>query len=49
VNTKFISGAPGLANSSQFLLRNPLVGTRAISSCLNASGRTFPEAWPPAL
>src|ERR1700722_6926445 len=44
VKTKFIFGAPGFANSSQFLLRKPPAGKPAISICLSASGRTIPEA-----
>ena len=49
VKTKFISGAPGCANSSQLLLRSPLVGRWASSIWRSASGRTVPAGWLPAL
>src|SRR6202142_2999655 len=49
VNTKFIWGALGFANSSQLLLRRLSVGRCAVSSCLTASGLTKPEGWLPAL
>jgi hypothetical protein len=43
VKTKFILGASGAANSSHDLLRSPSAVSPAISSCFNASGRTFPD------
>src|SRR5713226_4269929 len=43
VKTKSSFGAPGLANSSQLLLRKPELGRCAASSCRSASGRTVPE------
>src|SRR5208283_4543600 len=49
VKTKFIRGAPGLANSSQLLLRRPATGKPATSSCFSASGLTRPVGWLPAL
>ena len=49
VKTKSRLGAPGCANSSQLLLRSPVVGKCAASSCRNASGRTVPVGWLPAL
>ena len=38
-----------MANSSQLLLRKPVAGNFASSSCFKASGRTIPEGWLPAL
>src|SRR5215469_7807996 len=49
VNTKFITAAPGFANSSQLLLRSPLIDNPAASSCLNAYGFRYPAGWLPAL
>jgi hypothetical protein len=41
--------SPGLANSSHALLLSPFVGMWAAWSWLNASGRTVPDGWLPAL
>src|SRR3979490_1296220 len=49
VKTKSIGGAPGLANSSQLLLRKLDVGSLAVSSCLSANGLTRPVGKLPAL
>src|SRR5262249_40041152 len=49
VKTKSILGASGFENSSQLLLRKPVVGIGAAFSSLKASGRTLPVGWPPAL
>src|SRR3984885_5182477 len=49
VKTKFISGALGLENSSQLLLRAFSVGRLAVCSCFRASGRTEPVGKLPAL
>jgi len=49
VKTKFIGGAPGLANSSQLLLLKLEVGRRAASSCFKACGLTRPAGKLPAL
>ena len=49
VKTKFNGGASGRENSSQGLLRRPLVGICAIVNCRRASGRMAPEGWLPAL
>src|SRR5262249_39694566 len=49
VKTKSSSGAPGLANSPQSLLRKPLVGNFAASIWRRATGWTSPFGWLPAL
>jgi hypothetical protein len=49
VNTKSILGAPGAANSSQLLLRNPSVEIPACCSWRMANGWTTPCGWLPAL
>src|SRR6516162_5620665 len=49
VKTKSITGAPGLANSSQLLLRSRLVSRCAFSSRSSASGCTTPLGRLPAL
>src|SRR5258708_34087771 len=49
VKTKFICGAPGFANSSQLLLRNPSVGIPEDLICASASGRTWTDEWLPPL
>src|SRR5271154_2881769 len=49
VKTKSRRGAPGLANSSQGLLRRPAVGKDAASRRRRAAGWTAPLGWLPAL
>ena len=49
VKTKLNRGAPGAANSSQDLLRSPSTGRPTACNCRNASGRTVPDGWLPAL
>ena len=49
VKTKSITGAPGTANSSHDLLRNPSVEIAADVICQRASERTSPVGWLPAL
>jgi hypothetical protein len=49
VNTKSSAGAPGAANSSQFLLRSPSVGSRFFCSSSMAYELTRPAGWLPAL
>src|SRR5688572_11547797 len=49
VKTKSSFGAPGRANSSQFLERRPFVDSRFFSSSSSAKGLTLPAGWLPAL
>lgn len=49
VKTKCFFAAPGLANSSQLLLRAPAAGKPAASSCCKAYGLTRPVGRLPAL
>jgi hypothetical protein len=49
VKTKSMRGALGAANSSQDLLRRPVVEMPADASCCERFGRGDPEGWLPAL
>jgi hypothetical protein len=49
VITKSKCGASGFTNSSQLLLRKPVVGSLAFSICRSAVGWILPLGWLPAL